>query len=94
MNLVAKEYVASQDPQDPGVLVLSRFAGAAFELPDALLINPADTAEVADTLERALKIPLKERRQRWRAMMDVLESHDLTSWRNDFLNALAKTHGA
>jgi hypothetical protein len=67
MNLVAKEYVASQDPKDPGVLVLSRFAGAAFELPEALLINPADTAEVADTLERALKMPLKERKHRWRA---------------------------
>ena len=89
MNLVAKEYVASQDPKDPGVLVLSRFAGAAFELPDALLINPADTAEVADALERALKMPLKERRHRWRAMMDVLEKHNLTAWRNSFLTALA-----
>ena len=90
MNLVAKEYVASQDPEDPGVLVLSRFAGAAFELPDALLINPADTAEVANALERALKMPLKERQQRWRAMMDVLEKHDLTAWRIHFLAALKK----
>ncbi len=89
MNLVAKEYVASQDPENPGVLVLSRFAGAAFELPDALLINPADTAEVADALERALKMPLKERQRRWRAMMDVLENHDINTWRNGFLAALA-----
>ena len=88
MNLVAKEYVASQNPDDPGVLVLSRFAGAAFELPDALLINPADTAEVADALECALKMPLKERQQRWRAMMDVLEKHDLTAWRSHFLATL------
>jgi len=92
MNLVAKEYVASQDPKDPGVLVLSRFAGAAFELPEALLINPADTAEVADALERALKMPLKERKRRWRAMMDVLEKHDLTAWRNNFLTALTNIH--
>jgi len=89
MNLVAKEYVASQDPENPGVLVLSRFAGAAFELPDALLINPADTAEVADALERALKMPLKERQRRWRAMIDVLENHDINTWRNGFLAALA-----
>ena len=89
MNLVAKEYVASQDPENPGVLVLSGFAGAAFELPDALLINPADTAEVADALERALKMPLKERQRRWRAMMGVLENHDINTWRNGFLAALA-----
>ncbi|KRE88718.1 alpha,alpha-trehalose-phosphate synthase [Frateuria sp. Soil773] len=88
MNLVAKEYVASQNPKDPGVLVLSRFAGAASELEDALLVNPADTAEVADALERALKMPLRERRRRWRGMMDVLESRDITAWRNDFLDAL------
>lgn len=94
MNLVAKEFVASQDPEDPGVLVLSRFAGAAFELPDALLINPADTAEVADALERALKMPLAERQQRWRAMMDVLEKHDLTTWRVNFLAALKDVQAA
>ena len=97
MNLVAKEYVASQDPKNPGVLVLSRFAGAAFELPDALLINPADATEVADAVERALKMPLKERRRRWRAMMDVLEQHDLTMWRNSFIKALSRvdaTHAA
>ena len=88
MNLVAKEYVACQDPADPGVLVLSRFAGAAQELTEALLVNPADTAEVADALERALKMPLRERRARWRSMMNVLERHDITAWRNAFLNAL------
>ncbi len=89
MNLVAKEYVACQDPADPGVLVLSRFAGAAQELTEALLVNPSDTVEVADALERALKMPLRERRARWRSMMDVLERHDITTWRNDFLTALA-----
>jgi trehalose 6-phosphate synthase len=88
MNLVAKEYVASQDPKNPGVLVLSRFAGAAQELTEALLVNPADTVEVADALERALAMPLRERIARWRSMMDVLQRHDLTAWRNAFLHAL------
>lgn len=88
MNLVAKEYVACQNPDDPGVLVLSRFAGAALELTDALLVNPADTEEVADALERALKMRLPERRERWRAMMNVLEKNDITVWRNAFLHAL------
>ena len=88
MNLVAKEYVASQDPKNPGVLVLSRFAGAAQELTEALLVNPADTVEVADALERAMAMPQRERIARWRAMMDVLQRHDLTAWRNAFLHAL------
>ena len=88
MNLVAKEYVASQNPDDPGVLVLSRFAGAAQELGEALLVNPADTEEVADALEMALAMPLEERRQRWRAMMDVLEQQDITAWRRSFVAAL------
>ena len=88
MNLVAKEYVASQNPDDPGVLVLSRFAGAAQELAEALLVNPADTEEVADALALALAMPLEERRARWRAMMDVLERQDITAWRRSFLAAL------
>ncbi|TBR37327.1 MULTISPECIES: alpha,alpha-trehalose-phosphate synthase (UDP-forming) [Dyella] len=88
MNLVAKEYVASQDPKDPGVLVLSRFAGAAQELPQALLVNPADPEEVAEALEQALSMPLIERKRRWRAMMDTLEKQDVTAWRQSFLGAL------
>ncbi len=90
MNLVAKEYVASQDVDDPGVLVLSRFAGAAMELTEALLVNPADTEEVADAMERALAMPLAERRQRWRTMMDVLENNDITHWRSGYLHALRR----
>jgi trehalose 6-phosphate synthase len=88
MNLVAKEYVACQDPKNPGVLVLSRFAGAAQELTEALLVNPADSVEVADALERALAMPQRERIARWHSMMDVLQRHDLTAWRNAFLHAL------
>ena len=89
MNLVAKEYVASQNPEDPGVLVLSRFAGAAQELRDALLVNPADTEEVAEALGIALEMPLHERKLRWRRMMDVLEKQDVTAWRMEFLRRLA-----
>jgi trehalose 6-phosphate synthase len=90
MNLVAKEYVACQPPDDPGVLVLSRFAGAAQELTAALLVNPADTEEVADALERALKMPLGERRERWLAMMTVLQTNDIAFWRISFLQALQR----
>jgi trehalose 6-phosphate synthase len=90
MNLVAKEYVACQDGADPGVLILSRFAGAAMELTDALLVNPADTEEVADALQRALAMPLAERRERWRSMMAVLGEHDITAWRTSFLHALRR----
>jgi trehalose 6-phosphate synthase len=90
MNLVAKEYVASQNPDDPGVLILSRFAGAAQELTTALLVNPADTEEVADALQRALNMPLPERRERWRAMMKVLQHNDITFWRKSFLSLLTE----
>ncbi|MCM5553586.1 alpha,alpha-trehalose-phosphate synthase (UDP-forming) [Pleomorphomonas sp. NRK KF1] len=88
MNLVAKEYVAAQDPEDPGVLVLSRFAGAARELKGALLINPYDSEMTARTIERALSMPLDERRERWRGMMDHLLTHDVNHWCEDFLAAL------
>ena len=69
MNLVAKEYVAAQDPDDPGVLVLSRFAGAAHECKEALLVNPYDTEAVAAAINRALAMPLEERRERHEAML-------------------------
>ena len=62
MNLVAKEYVASQDPENPGDLVLSKFAGAAEDLKEAVLVNPYDTDEMADALFQALTMPLEERR--------------------------------
>lgn len=91
MNLVAKEYVAAQDPEDPGVLVLSRFAGAARELKGALLINPYDSEMTARTIERALAMPLAERRERWRGMMDHLLVHDVTRWCEDFLDTLTGT---
>jgi trehalose 6-phosphate synthase len=91
MNLVAKEYIASQDPEDPGVLVLSQFAGAAAEMTEALIVNPHDPDEVANALYRALQMPLVERRKRWKALMDQLVSHDIHYWRRSFLAALAET---
>jgi len=74
MNLVAKEYVAAQNPADPGVLVLSKFAGAANELDTALLVNPHDIDGMARTIAIALSMPLTERRMRWEAMMVKLRA--------------------
>jgi len=88
MNLVAKEYVASQNPDDPGVLVLSRFAGAARELDAALIVNPFDYDGVADAIAQGLEMPLDERKERWRAMRGVLRKNNLAKWRDDFINAL------
>jgi trehalose 6-phosphate synthase len=90
MNLVAKEYVAAQDPTNPGVLVLSRFAGAAEQLTDALIVNPYNEEMVAATLGRALEMPLKERQARWKASMDVVSRQDIDAWRRNFLRVLAR----
>jgi trehalose 6-phosphate synthase len=90
MNLVAKEYVAAQDPEDPGVLVLSRFAGASEELRDAIVVNPYDTAGVGEALDYALSLPLEERRRRHGAMMARLRRGDIGHWRDRFLSDLAE----
>ncbi len=89
MNLVAKEYVAAQNPEDPGVLVLSRFAGAAQELTQALLVDPSDLPATAKAILQALEMPLAERQQRHLAMIRHLEAHDVHAWRRAFLAALA-----
>lgn len=88
MNLVAKEYVAAQNPDDPGVLILSRFAGAADQLGDALLVNPHSADEMADALLQALNMGLDERKRRWRALMDNVEREDVLWWRQRFTDAL------
>jgi trehalose 6-phosphate synthase len=88
MNLVAKEFVASQDPEDPGILVLSCFAGAARELSAALIVNPFDMDQVAEALDRALAMPVEERRARHQTMMTQLLEHDVHAWREAFLDAL------
>src|SRR5471032_3260919 len=91
MNLVAKEYVAAQNPADPGVLVLSKFAGAANELDTALLVNPHDIDGMAHTIATALSMPLTERRLRWEAMMIKLRAGTIQQWFADFLEALQDT---
>jgi trehalose 6-phosphate synthase len=88
MNLVAKEFVAAQDSESPGVLVLSELAGAARELDAAVLVNPHDVDDVADGIERALSMALPERKERWRAMMGVLRRNDIHRWRKRFVGAL------
>ena len=93
MNLVAKEYVAAQDPADPGVLVLSRFAGAARELRDALIVNPHDVDEMALALHTALTMPRDQRIERWRRMMTVLQGNHIGVWRERFLEALEAAGG-
>ncbi|MDQ3561120.1 MAG: trehalose-6-phosphate synthase [Pseudomonadota bacterium] len=90
MNLVAKEYVAAQDPADPGVLVLSQFAGAAEQLERAVLVNPHDPASVAAGIREALEMPLGERQARHRALWQSTAGQDVGWWREEFLAALAK----
>lgn len=89
MNLVAKEYVAAQDPSDPGVLVLSSMAGAAEELTDALLINPYDDWAVAAALSQALDMPLEQRRARHESMLATLRRNSIAHWHRSFVTRLA-----
>jgi trehalose 6-phosphate synthase len=88
MNLVAKEYVAAQDPDNPGVLILSRFAGAAAECREALLVNPYDPESVAAAIARALNMPLAERREHHSAMLATLARNGSTVWSTRFLESL------
>ncbi len=88
MNLVAKEYVAAQNPDDPGVLILSRFAGAARQMPDALLVNPNSPEEVADALKRALAMERPERIRRWTSLFESVQREDVAAWRDAFVEAL------
>jgi trehalose 6-phosphate synthase len=89
MNLVAKEYVAAQNPFDPGVLVLSSFAGAAKELDAALIINPHDIDGMARQIAVALNMGLEERRERWQSMVRKLKAASVHDWFTDFLHTLA-----
>jgi trehalose 6-phosphate synthase len=91
MNLVAKEYVAAQNPENPGVLVLSQFAGAAEELDGALLVNPHEPEAIAAAIDGALKMPLAERQARHRRMYRHLAANDIDKWAERFLAALAES---
>ncbi len=88
MNLVAKEYVAAQDSADPGVLVLSRFAGAAEDMAGAVLVNPVDPDETAEALHAALTMGIEERRSRWQQMMVAVERTSAAAWAESFLARL------
>ena len=88
MNLVAKEFVAAQDPADPGVLVLSRFAGAATQMKDALIITPFSPEETAEALKRALSMDRAERKRRWEILQHGVATDDVAAWRDAFVQAL------
>jgi trehalose 6-phosphate synthase len=88
MNLVAKEYVAAQDPEDPGVLILSRFAGAADEMREALLVNPYDPDAVGAAIARAVAMPKPERKKRHAELYAALLRNDISEWGDRFLKAL------
>jgi trehalose 6-phosphate synthase len=90
MNLVAKEYVAAQDPEDPGVLILSRFAGAAEQLKEALIVNPYDIEEMANAIKAALDMGLTERRDRHQALLAGIRRHDTYTWCRTFLDSLER----
>ncbi len=93
MNLVAKEFVASQDPEDPGVLILSRFAGAALECQSALLVNPYDPESVGASIGQALSMPLDERRGRHDELVRVLAANDIKYWGERFIASLTQSPG-
>ncbi|WP_312144906.1 trehalose-6-phosphate synthase [Brevundimonas sp.] len=88
MNLVAKEYVAAQNPEDPGVLILSRFAGAAEQMGEALLVNPFSREELSEAVKTALTMPLEERIRKWKALMQVVQATDVSVWRDSYVGAL------
>jgi trehalose 6-phosphate synthase len=92
MNLVAKEYVAAQNPDDPGVLILSQFAGAAEELEEALIVNPYNIDDMANAMQAALKMPLRERKQRHSALFSRIKKTDVRQWRKAFLKVLEGCH--
>jgi len=88
MNLVAKEFVAAQDPADPGVLILSTLAGAARELLGAIMVNPYDARGMAHAIQQAFNMPIAERRDRHHAMTEVLRRNSITAWHSSFVDTL------
>ena len=89
MNLVAKEYIAAQNEEDPGVLILSKFAGAAEELGEALIVNPYNIDDMANAMQTALRMPIEERKERHAALLRRIKTHDVASWRKNFLDVLS-----
>ncbi|HEV2364252.1 MAG TPA: trehalose-6-phosphate synthase [Caulobacteraceae bacterium] len=92
MNLVAKEFVAAQNPDDPGVLILSRFTGAARQMSEAVIVNPFSREELSEALHTALSMERDERVGRWKALMEGVRRNDVTAWRDNFVEALRSSH--
>ena len=88
MNLVAKEYIAAQDPEDPGVLILSRFAGAAAQLQDAVLVNPHSPDDLSHAIRTALDMPLAERKERYERLIGTVREDNIQEWTETFLRDL------
>ncbi|MEJ0087665.1 MAG: trehalose-6-phosphate synthase [Pseudomonadota bacterium] len=93
MNLVAKEFVAAQDPADPGVLILSTMAGAAREMTAAVMVNPYDSRGMAHAIQQAFNMPLSERRDRHQAMLEVLVRNSISAWHSSFVDTLESVGG-
>ena len=93
MNLVAKEFVAAQDPADPGVLILSTLAGAARELAGAVMVNPYDARGMAHAIQQAFNMPIQERRERHQVMIEVLRRNSITAWHTSFVDTLESIAG-
>ncbi len=94
MNLVAKEFIAAQDPADPGVLILSQFAGAAEQMEGALPVNPFDTDGIAAAIAKAISMPLVERKDRYRSQAQSVFSEDIGWWGRTYLHRLMDLHAA
>ena len=90
MNLVAKEYVAAQDAADPGVLILSQFAGAAEQMTEALIVNPYSIEETAEAIRSALEMTPVERCARHGALLAGVKKHDAAAWSQSFLDHLKR----
>ena len=88
MNLVAKEYVAAQDPSNPGVLILSQFAGAAEELDGAIIINPYDIEAITEAINLGLNMSLDERLNRWFRMIEQINEFDIHKWSKNCIKAI------
>ena len=88
MNLVAKEYVAAQDPSNPGVLILSQFAGAAEELDGAIIVNPYDIEAITEAINIGLKMSSEEKLHRWIRMMEQINEFDIHKWSKNCIEAI------
>lgn len=89
MNLVAKEYIAAQAPEDPGVLVLSTGAGAASQLRETILVPPKNHTALTEALYRGVNMPLEERQTIHTPLMNTVTNKDLNWWRESFLKELS-----